>query len=379
MVVHRAVALPRTTPLQGPRADRGTLERARELDQAHRGLLRGAAGFVLSLRFLTTAVARLRAGTEPTRRRAVSHPPAGIVAATFVGHATVMITTPATRVLTDPLLGNFLFGLRRVKAPGIADADRADVSLVLISHAHRDHLHRASLRRLPRAATIVVPPHCAGLVRRLGFAAVVELGPGQSLTHADVEVTAVPVRHSGVRGFGDYARRGASGYVIASPAATIYFAGDTGYFSGFTEIGRRFRPDVAILPIAGYEPAPFREEHMSPLDAIYAFEDLGARVLIPITHGSFPLSYEPLTAPLAWLRRLAQQRNLVGAGAARVGEANPADAEPHAEPHAEPNAEPHAEPNDSDGRGLAALDHGETCFFRKRAERPAAEPSGRRA
>ena len=63
-----------------------------------------------------------------------------------------------------------------------------------------------------------------------------------------------------------------------------------------------------MLPIAGYEPAPFRDEHMSPLDAVYAFDDLGARVLIPIAHGSFPLSYEPLEAPLVWLRRLALER-----------------------------------------------------------------------
>ena len=120
----------------------------------------------------------------------------------------------------------------------------------------------------------------------------------------------MPARHSGVRGLGDYARRGAAGYVLRSQGTTLYFAGDTGYFSGFAEIGRRFNPDVALLPIGGYEPAGFRDEHMSPLDAIYAFEDLGARVLIPIAHGSFPLSYEPLEAPTAWLRQLARPAGL---------------------------------------------------------------------
>jgi L-ascorbate metabolism protein UlaG (beta-lactamase superfamily) len=327
------------------RADRGTPERTKELDHAHRKVLHGAAGYLLSLRYLATLVRRLRGGTEPARRLTVSHPPAGIVAVTFVGHATVMVTTPESRILTDPLLESSLMGMRRAKAAGLADADRDDVRLVLISHAHRDHLHRRSLGRLPRAATLVVPPRCADLVRRLGFAEVVELAPGQRFTLADLEITAVPVRHSGVRGLGDYARRGAGGYVVATQGASLYFAGDTGYFSGFGEIGRRYRPDVAILPIAGYEPASFREEHMSPLDALYAFEDLGARVLIPMTHGSFPFSYEPLTAPLAWLRRLAHQHDLVGAG----------------HPHGEENG-----PLDSRERRLAALDHGETCFFRKR-------------
>src|SRR5438128_2196041 len=83
-------------------------------------------------------------------------------------------------------------------------------------------------------------------------------------------VRAVPVRRSGGRGFGGVARRGACGYVVRAQGTCVYFAGDTGYFSAFAEIGRRFHPDVALLPISGYEPASFREEHLSPLDALYA-------------------------------------------------------------------------------------------------------------
>jgi L-ascorbate metabolism protein UlaG (beta-lactamase superfamily) len=294
---------------------------------------------------LKTAIGGLRRETEPARRVAVSRPPRGVVAVTFVGHATVMITTPTLRILTDPLLESSLLGLRRAKAAGVAETDLNDVGLVLISHAHRDHLRLRSLRRLPRTATVVVPPRCSDLLADLGFADLVELSPGHSFATGDVEVTAVPVRHSGVRGLGDYRRRGAAGYVIRAQGATLYFAGDTGYFSGFAEIGRRFRPDVALLPISGYEPAAFREEHMSPLDAIYAFEDLGARVLIPISHGSFPLSYEPIEAPLAWLRALARERNLGGEAP------QPADQSGRF---------------DNEQRRLAALDHGETCIFRKR-------------
>ena len=65
---------------------------------------------------------------------------------------------------------------------------------------------------------------------------------------------------------------------------------------------------IALLPISGYEPAGFRDEHMSPLDAVYAFEDLGASVLIPTSYGSFPLSYEPMDAPLLWLRKRRRLR-----------------------------------------------------------------------
>jgi L-ascorbate metabolism protein UlaG (beta-lactamase superfamily) len=291
-------------------------ERSRELDHEHRKLLRPALPLTLSMRYLATAFERLRLGTAPVQAAPVPRPAPGSVSLTFVGHATMMITTPRMRILTDPLFENNLYGMRRAKAAGIAQEDLADVDLVLVTHAHRDHLSRKSLERLPGAAPVIVPPHCERLVRRVGLLDVVELLPGRSTTRGDVEVIAVPVRHSGWRGLGDYARRGACGYVIRTPEACIYVAGDTGYFSGFAEIGRRFQPDVALLPISGYEPASFREEHLSPLDAVYAFEDLGSRIFIPTSYGSFPLSYEPLDAPLTWLREIARQRGLVAGGAA---------------------------------------------------------------
>jgi L-ascorbate metabolism protein UlaG (beta-lactamase superfamily) len=145
-------------------------------------------------------------------------------------------------------------------------------------------------------------------VEREGFARVVVLEPGEELVHRDLTITAVAARHDGARGLSGW--RGAGGYVIRTGGVSVYFAGDTAYFSGFEEIGRRLHPQIALLPIAGYEPLAMRESHMSPLDALYAFEDLGAEVMIPISHGSFPLGYEPMDEPLHWLEELAQQRQL---------------------------------------------------------------------
>ena len=294
----------------------GFAERARELDHEHRKRLRGALSLTLSMRYLASAFQRLRYGTVPVRAAPTPRPPEGTVAVTFVGHATVMITTPGSRILVDPFLENSLHGVRRAKAAGITTEDLNDVDLVLVTHAHRDHLSRPSLARLPGSAPVIVPPRCQQLVRRVGLLKVEELEPGLAYRSNDVEVTAVPVRHSG-------ARRGACGYVVRTPRHVVYVAGDTGYFSGFIEIGRRFRPDIALLPIAGYEPASFREEHMSPLDAVYAFEDLAARVLIPTSYGSFPLSYEPLDAPLEWLHEIMRTRGLPPCGAQAHGPEQP--------------------------------------------------------
>ncbi len=306
-----------------PLASLPPVERARSLDAYHRQRTPGPWGRVFRLRYLASALRRLGAGTEPVEALPVARPEAGMVSVTFVGHATTMITAPRTRLVTDPLLETSFYGIRRAQEPGIAAEDLDDVDLILITHAHRDHLSRASLRRFPRAAVLVVPTGCAPLVAGLGFVEVVELAPGRRHDQGDVEVTAVPVRHSARRGLGDYRRRGACGYVVSAktPAsdgprqANIYVAGDTGYFSGFAEIGRRFQPDVALLPIAGYEPIELRDEHLSPLDACCAFEDLRARILIPTSYGAFPLGYEPLEAPVAWLRQLARERDWARADA----------------------------------------------------------------
>ena len=293
---------------------RRVMERAKELDHQHRrrtrGLWQSTLGLALSLRFLRTAARQLVTAPHRSEPRRVGHPGPGQIAVTFVGHATVMLTTPLARVLTDPYLGDFFLGLRRAEAACLHPADAADLNVILISHAHRDRLDLTSLRRLKGRAVVLVPPRCAPLVDGLGFARVIELEPGRSFEYADVHVTAVAARHEGARGLFDSAWRGACGYIVRSAGANVYFAGGTAYFSGFEEIGRRLHPDVALLPVAGYQPTALRAINMSPLDAVQAFVDLGARLLVPVGYGSFPLGYEPLDEPLQWLRQICAERGI---------------------------------------------------------------------
>ena len=313
---------------------RRVIERARELDHEHRRRPRkpwqSAAGLALSLQFLRAAARRLLTTPRRAAARSVPHPGPDQIAVTFVGHATAMLTTPLARVITDPYLGDYYMGLRRAEAACLHPGDAADVNVILISHAHRDHLDMESLRQLPRRAAVLVPPRCATLVAGLGFGRVVELAPGQSLGYADLEITAVAARHEAGRGLFDRSWRGAVGYLVRSAGANVYFAGSTAYFSGFEEIGRRLHPDVALLPVAGYLPPALRQENMSPLDAVQAFTDLGAGLLVPMGYGSFPLGYEPLDEPLRWLRQICADRGISGR--------------------------------------LAVLGHGETCLVRAGAE-----------
>jgi L-ascorbate metabolism protein UlaG (beta-lactamase superfamily) len=244
---------------------------------------------------------------RPPRPAALEPVPAvgpGQLSITFGGHATVIARYHDLAIAFDPMIGRWIGGVRRAVEPGLAPGDFSDVRLVLISHRHADHLHVPTLRRMPRMATIVVPAGGASWVSALGFARVVELTPGTDLQLRGVQIVAAPVSH----GDADLAR-GLS-YVLRGDGPSAYLCGDSGYFSGFASIGERFAPDVALLPIGGFMPASFRSRHMSPLDALYAFEDLRARILVPIHHGAFALSYEQLDEPARWLVELAKERGV---------------------------------------------------------------------
>jgi len=231
---------------------------------------------------------------RPARHEAPLKAKAGEVVITFGGHATVIARYDNLGIAFDPMLGRWVGGVRRAVEPGLAPGDFEDIGLILISHRHADHLHIPTLEKLPRkAVTIVVPAGGAAWVSALGFARVVELAPG-----GDGELA---------RGL-SYVVRPAPGGSITGPS--LYLCGDSGYFSGFADIGERFAPDIALLPIGGFFPSSFRSRHMSPLDALFAFEDLRARLLVPIHHGAFALSYEKLDEPARWLIELAASRGV---------------------------------------------------------------------
>jgi L-ascorbate metabolism protein UlaG (beta-lactamase superfamily) len=90
----------------------------------------------------------------------------------------------------------------------------------------------------------------------------------------------------------------------------IYHAGDSAYFEGFKQIGEKFSPEIALLPIGAYHPESFRRVHMGPDEAVKAFKDLRARWLVPMHYGTFKLSFEDLDEPPRWLRQIAEKEGL---------------------------------------------------------------------
>ncbi len=241
----------------------------------------------------------------------------GQLGVTFIGHSSFFIQIGGKNLLVDPNFARWIFVLKRLRRPGVRMRDLPPIDAVLVSHAHFDHLHRPSLRTIARLTqrktgkrpAIVVPRHLRDLVSDLGFSRVVELEWWQSFQFGNVEITHTPSRHWGARIVRDV-HRGYGGYVLRAGRHSIYHAGDTAYFDGFQEIGERLRPEVALLPIGAYHPASFRNVHTSPEDALQAFEDLGARWMVPMHYGTFRLSYEPVDEPIQRLMTDAENRGI---------------------------------------------------------------------
>jgi len=235
----------------------------------------------------------------------------------FIGHSSFFLQIGGKNILVDPNFARWIFLLKRLRRPGLRVRDLPPIDVVLVSHAHFDHLHRPSLRAIVRLAlrkvgkrpTIIVPRHVGDLVSDLGYGRIVELDWWQGLQSGDVEITHVPARHWGARVVRD-THRGYGGFVLRSGKHSVYHAGDTAYFDGFREIGRRLKPEVALLPIGAYHPDSFRRVHTSPEDAVQAFLDLGARWMVPMHFGTFRLSYEPVHEPVERLKADAQRRGI---------------------------------------------------------------------
>lgn len=197
----------------------------------------------------------------------------------WLGHATVRLEMSGKRFLFDPLLAGGIGPVRRRgKSP---DLDVLPVDAVLISHAHQDHLHLASLRQLDRTSVVVLPRGAGQLARRLGFDDVRELGVDEATNVGDVRIRAVPAAHDGRRmPFGPVAP--ALGYILEGEDR-VYFAGDTDLFPGMADLASDL--DLAIVPIGGWGPT-LRSGHLDPTTAASALRLLKPRAAVAVHWGT---------------------------------------------------------------------------------------------
>ena len=238
-------------------------------------------------------------------------------AAVWLGHATVLLRIAGLWVLADPVLGarigismgGAVFGLgRQAGAPAVAPLPPID--LVLITHAHFDHLDRPSLERIADGRALVVTARRTKRLIPKGFAGVYELHWAETCKKRGVKITAIRPEHWGARSAFDR-RRGYNSYLIEGAGRRALITGDTAFTHAFDDLGQI---DLAVFGIGAYE--PWEHMHATPEQAWSMFVASGARAMMPVHHSTFPLSDEHQDEPMRRLLAAAgdEAHRIVGRG-----------------------------------------------------------------
>jgi len=213
----------------------------------------------------------------------------------LIGHSTVLFEVDGLRVLSDPYFGAWGNpAYARIAPPALTREEVGSVDAVLLSHNHWDHVDRRFFRGLDPAVPVVAPRRSRWVTRLKGARRVVGLRPWETWGLGDLRVTAVPALHLAT----------SVGFVLQSKEGTVYFAGDTYHRPFMNDVGRRFRLDVALMPVTTYR-IPMT---MGEKGAVKAARALGASTVIPIHLGLQPRS--PLLrtrqSPAGFARRLSE-------------------------------------------------------------------------
>jgi L-ascorbate metabolism protein UlaG (beta-lactamase superfamily) len=221
-----------------------------------------------------------------------------------LGHATVLMNYFGTRVLSDPSLFSrvglsfdsiLTIGPKRVSDPPLAPAELQSLDVILITHAHMDHLDIPSLKRLPKSAVVVTCEGCSKIIAPLGFKDVRELMWGETTTVGNLEIRAMGARHWGKRWPPYGANYGFNSYVLEKDGHRTLLACDSAETDLFAALAVA-PPDVAIFSIGAYD--PWITNHANPEQVWSMFLQTRARFLLPIHWGTFKLSREPMLEPL---------------------------------------------------------------------------------
>lgn len=236
----------------------------------------------------------------------------------WLGHSTFYIRLNGVVFLVDPVFYDIPF-VKRYAPHALSPARVGRIDFLLLSHDHRDHCQERSIREVVQynpKVEVLTGLQMDGLLKGwIPHASIQCAGWYQQYkTGPAVAVCFMPSRHWGKRGYNDTNIRLWGGFMIQSSRTTLYFSGDTGYGSHFTEAAALFpRIDIAIIGVGAYKPLWFMSpNHISPDDAVRAANELHARMFIPMHYGTFDLSDEPPGEPVAALLAMKKEDKLNG-------------------------------------------------------------------
>ncbi|WP_018343800.1 MBL fold metallo-hydrolase [Cytophaga aurantiaca] len=236
----------------------------------------------------------------------------------WLGHASFFIRIAGITLLIDPVLFDVSLIKRKSKLP--IDPDQLKhMDYILISHDHRDHCDKKSLELLAKNnpnAIYLTGLNVDTVIKKITKSTSIEAAGWyqQYKTKPEIKITYVPSRHWGRRYLTDTNVRLWGGFVIQAAGKTIYFGGDSGYGSHFTDIANIFPVvDYAMIGIGAYKPEFFMgQSHLSPIDGIKAFHDTKAKNFIPMHYGTFDLADEPIGDPIHVLKKEQEKQHVAG-------------------------------------------------------------------
>jgi L-ascorbate metabolism protein UlaG (beta-lactamase superfamily) len=241
------------------------------------------------------------------------------ITATWLGHATVLVNFYGLTILTDPVLvrnvgadvGFGTVGPKRLIAAALRPHELPPIDLVLLSHAHMDHLNSATLRLLPGTTRAVTARATADLLQGTRLKEPQELGWGDrtriTTAHGDVDVEAFEVKHWGARWRHDK-HRGYNGYIVEREGKKIIFGGDTAWTESFGGLQNKGPFELAIMPIGAYK--PWIESHCTPEEAVHMAESAGANYILPSHFKTFALGREGTVEPMQRLEAAIEARRI---------------------------------------------------------------------
>ena len=181
---------------------------------------------------------------------------------TFLGHSGFLMDS-GVKVVIDPFLtGN--------PKSGVEVSSLNEVDIVLVTHAHPDHLGDAYAIVKQTGATLVSTHDVAvsGEISGEG------MNFGGTLTLRGIPITMVKAEHA--VGLSDSA-----GFVWTQAGKAVYHMGDTSLFSDMKLIAELYRPEVVFVPIGD-------RYTMNPREAALAVSWIRPKIVFPMHYGTFP-------------------------------------------------------------------------------------------
>lgn len=245
---------------------------------------------------------------------------------TWLGHASFIFTLNGKHIIIDPVLGNVGPVKRYTPLPCPAE-NLTSIDIILLSHNHRDHADKKSMQHLCALnphAVIYTGLEISKLIRSWNIRnMIVEAGWYQQYPLLEeLKISYLPAKHWNRRGITDMNEMLWGSFMLQTDKHCLYFGADSGAGIHFNQIAALFPAiSYAFLGIGAYKPEWFMHTaHTSPADVITAMHQLKAKFMIPMHHGCFDLSDEPIFYPKQELMRLQEIHNIQNILHLKIGE-----------------------------------------------------------